>query len=105
MTPSDLSTAARLGARTVKFFPAGAAGGPKALDAISAPFAHLGMRFIPTGGVSPATIGDWLALKSVAAVGGTWIARAEDISEGRFADISRKAKEAVAIAKALREAP
>jgi 2-dehydro-3-deoxyphosphogluconate aldolase/(4S)-4-hydroxy-2-oxoglutarate aldolase len=104
MTPSDLSAAARLGARTVKFFPAGAAGGPKALDAISAPFAHLGMRFIPTGGVSPATIGDWLALKSVAAVGGTWIARAEDISEGRFADISRKAKEAVAIAKALREA-
>ena len=105
MTPSDLSAAARLGARMVKFFPAGAAGGPKALDAISAPFAHLGMRFIPTGGVSPATIGDWLALKSVAAVGGTWIARAEDISEGRFADISRKAKEAVAIAKALREAP
>ena len=105
MTPSDLSAAARLGARMVKFFPAGAAGGPKALDAISAPFAHLRMRFIPTGGVSPATIGDWLALKSVAAVGGTWIARAEDISEGRFADISRKAKEAVAIAKALREAP
>ncbi|SDR13838.1 2-keto-3-deoxy-phosphogluconate aldolase [Rhizobiales bacterium GAS113] len=104
MTPSDLSAAARLGARTVKFFPAGTAGGPKALDAISAPFAHLGIRFIPTGGVTPDTIGDWLGLKSVAAVGGTWIARAEDISQGRFADITRKAKAAVAAAKALREA-
>ncbi|SEC75822.1 2-keto-3-deoxy-phosphogluconate aldolase [Rhizobiales bacterium GAS191] len=104
MTPSDLSAAARLGARTVKFFPAGTAGGPKALDAISAPFAHLGIRFIPTGGVTPDTIGDWLGLKSVAAVGGTWIARAEDISQGRFADITRKAKAAVAAAKTLREA-
>ena len=104
MTPSDLSGAARCGASTVKFFPAGAAGGPKALEAISAPFAHLKMRFIPTGGVGPDTLGDWLKLKSVAAVGGTWIARAEDISQGRFKEIATKAKAAVEAAKALRSA-
>jgi 2-dehydro-3-deoxyphosphogluconate aldolase / (4S)-4-hydroxy-2-oxoglutarate aldolase len=104
MTPSDLSAAARHGVSTVKFFPAGAAGGPKALDAISAPFAHLGLRFIPTGGVSLETIGDWLKLKSVAAVGGTWIARADDIGEGRFADIARKARAAVRKVKEWREA-
>ncbi len=104
MTPSDLSAAGRHGARTVKFFPAGAAGGPKALEAISAPFAHLGMRFIPTGGISLETMGDWLKLASVAAVGGTWIARAQDIAEGRFGEIARKARAAVDKAKALREA-
>jgi 2-dehydro-3-deoxyphosphogluconate aldolase/(4S)-4-hydroxy-2-oxoglutarate aldolase len=104
MTPSDLSAAARHGARTVKFFPAGAAGGPKALEAISAPFAHLGMRFIPTGGISLETMGDWLKLASVGAVGGTWIARAQDIAEGRFKEIARKARAAVDKAKALREA-
>jgi 2-dehydro-3-deoxyphosphogluconate aldolase / (4S)-4-hydroxy-2-oxoglutarate aldolase len=104
MTPSDLSAAGRYGARTVKFFPAGAAGGPKALEAISAPFAHLGMRFIPTGGISLETMGDWLKLASVAAVGGTWIARAQDIAEGRFGEIARKARAAVDKAKALREA-
>ena len=104
MTPSDLSAAARHAVRTVKFFPAGAAGGPKALDAISAPFAHLGMRFVPTGGVNLENMAEWLKLKSVAAVGGTWIARSEDIAEGRFADIAKKARAAVDRAKALREA-
>ena len=52
MTPSDLSLAAADGVRLAKFFPAGIAGGPKALSGISAPFAHLGIRFIPTGGVT-----------------------------------------------------
>ncbi|WP_425374882.1 bifunctional 4-hydroxy-2-oxoglutarate aldolase/2-dehydro-3-deoxy-phosphogluconate aldolase, partial [Mesorhizobium tamadayense] len=72
MTPTDVTLAAAKGLGLVKFFPAAMAGGPTALEGISAPFAHLSMRFIPTGGVSLATIGDWLKLKSVAAVGGTW---------------------------------
>jgi len=104
MTPSDISLAAAKGLRLAKFFPAGIAGGPAALEAVSAPFAHLGLRFIPTGGVSLETIGDWLKLKSVAAVGGTWIARTDDIRAGRFGDIERKAREAVARAKAALEA-
>ena len=49
-------------------------------------------------------LGDWLKLKSVIAVGGTWIARAEDIREGRFAAITKNARAAVEKAKALREA-
>lgn len=104
MTPSDLSAAARSGVRLAKFFPAGAAGGPTFLDAIAAPFAHLGLRFIPTGGVSEATIGDWLKLRSVVAVGGTWIARTDDIREGRFAAITAKARAAVAAARQALEA-
>jgi 2-dehydro-3-deoxyphosphogluconate aldolase/(4S)-4-hydroxy-2-oxoglutarate aldolase len=104
MTPSDLSAAVRHGIRLAKFFPAGIAGGPAALEGISAPFAHLGLRFIPTGGVGLDTMADWLKLKAVAAVGGTWIARTDDIREGRFADITTKARAAVVKAKALLEA-
>ncbi|KXF75140.1 2-dehydro-3-deoxyphosphogluconate aldolase [Paramesorhizobium deserti] len=99
MTPTDLTLASARGVRLAKFFPAGVAGGPKALSGIAAPFAHLGMRFIPTGGVTEATIGEWLAVKQVIAVGGTWIAKTEDIREGRFAEISRNAAAAVKTAK------
>lgn len=99
MTPSDLTLAAARGVRLAKFFPAGVAGGPKALSGISAPFAHLGIRFIPTGGVTEGTIGEWLAIKQVVAVGGTWIAKTQDIREGRFADIARNARSAVKVAK------
>ena len=99
MTPSDLTLATARGVRLAKFFPAGVAGGPKALSGIAAPFAHLGVRYIPTGGVTQATIGDWLAIRQVIAVGGTWIAKTEDIREGRFSDIARNAREAVATAR------
>ncbi|MGH6862329.1 MAG: bifunctional 4-hydroxy-2-oxoglutarate aldolase/2-dehydro-3-deoxy-phosphogluconate aldolase [Phyllobacterium sp.] len=99
MTPSDLTLATGRGVRLAKFFPAGIAGGPKALSAIAAPFAHLGLRFIPTGGVSQATIGEWLALSQVIAVGGTWIAKTEDIREGRFSSITKNAAAAVRAAR------
>ena len=99
MTPSDLTLATARGVRLAKFFPAGVAGGPKALSGIAAPFAHLGVRFSPTGGVTHATIGDWLAIRQVIAVGGTWIAKTEDIREGRFSDIARNARDAVATAR------
>ncbi|MBV9567465.1 MAG: bifunctional 4-hydroxy-2-oxoglutarate aldolase/2-dehydro-3-deoxy-phosphogluconate aldolase [Hyphomicrobiales bacterium] len=104
MTPSDISAAATRRVRIAKFFPAAAAGGPKALEAIAAPFAHLGFSFMPTGGVSLDSLADWLKLKSVIAVGGTWIARPQDIKEGRFAEIAKRARAAMEKAKALREA-
>ncbi len=104
MTPSELGAAVRRGVRLAKYFPAGAAGGPRALEAIAAPFAHLGVRFVPTGGVSLDNMAQWLTMKSVAAVGGTWIARAEDIRERRFADIAKKAHAAVERAAEIRGA-
>ncbi|MBV8766964.1 MAG: bifunctional 4-hydroxy-2-oxoglutarate aldolase/2-dehydro-3-deoxy-phosphogluconate aldolase [Hyphomicrobiales bacterium] len=103
MTPSDISAAVAQGVRIMKFFPAGIAGGPKALEAIAAPFAHLGLSFIPTGGVSVDNLGDWLKLESVMAVGGTWIARSDEIREGRFAEIARNARAAVEKAKTVRD--
>lgn len=102
MTPSDLTAAVNANVRVVKFFPAATAGGPAALEAVAAPFAHLGIRFIPTGGISEQSISDWLRLRSVLAVGGTWIARSSDIREGRWTEIARRARsarEAVASAR------
>jgi 2-dehydro-3-deoxyphosphogluconate aldolase/(4S)-4-hydroxy-2-oxoglutarate aldolase len=96
MTPTDLTAAIAAGTKLAKFFPAGPAGGPEFLQAISTPFAHLGISFIPTGGVTEQNLPNWLAVKSVVAVGGTWIARTEDIRNGNFAEITRRAKSAIA---------
>jgi 2-dehydro-3-deoxyphosphogluconate aldolase/(4S)-4-hydroxy-2-oxoglutarate aldolase len=102
MTPSDLSAVARNGLRLAKFFPATAAGGPSMLLNIIAPFAHLGIRFIPTGGVTLATLPDWLKIPSVAAVGGTWIAKPVHMREGRWAEITAEAKSAVETVRRIR---
>ena len=99
MTPTDLTLAVARGVRMAKFFPAGVAGGPKALSGIAAPFAHLGVRFIPTGGVTLASISEWLDIPQVLAVGGTWIAKTDDIREGRFKEIAQNAAKAVDVAR------
>ena len=102
MTPSELSAAMRRGAKVFKFFPAGTIGGPDALKSIAAPFAHLGLKFVPTGGVSLANMQDWLKVPGVAAVGGTWIAKTEDIREARWDQIAANCREAIAAVKAMR---
>ncbi len=74
MTPPNLTAVSRNGLKLAKFFPAKGGRGPSMLEAISAPFAHLGTRFVPTGGVSLDNMHEWLKAWPVAAVGGTWIA-------------------------------
>ena len=105
MTPSDLQAALRHGCRLVKFFPATAAGGPAMLRAIAAPYAHTGIGFNPTGGITADTLGDWLALPEVRAVGGTWIATRADIAAGRWDRIAANARAAVDRVAAIRAAP
>ena len=70
-TAGDIMRGLDLGLDRFKFFPAEAAGGIAALKALSAPFA--GIRFCPTGGITAASAGDWLALPSVACIGGSWV--------------------------------
>jgi 2-dehydro-3-deoxyphosphogluconate aldolase / (4S)-4-hydroxy-2-oxoglutarate aldolase len=84
MTPSDVEIALDLGARVLKFFPAEAAGGLRMLSSLAAPYAHTGVKFIPTGGITAANFGDYLAQRCVLAVGGTWIAQKADIAAGRW---------------------
>ena len=70
-TASDVMRGLDLGLDRFKFFPAEANGGIPALKAISAPFGSV--RFCPTGGISPVTAPDWLALEAVLCVGGSWL--------------------------------
>jgi 2-dehydro-3-deoxyphosphogluconate aldolase/(4S)-4-hydroxy-2-oxoglutarate aldolase len=97
-TPSEVELALSLGCTTLKFFPAEAAGGVKMLDAIHAPYKHTGVRFVPTGGVSPANLATYLACGAVVAVGGTWLAKPSDMAEGRFDEIAARTRDAVAMA-------
>lgn len=99
MTPSDIQTALRAGCMRVKFFPAAAAGGQDLLTSLAAPYQHTGLRFNPTGGVTPDTMNDWLNHDCVFAVGGTWIASTSDISEHRWDRISAQAEAARQVAQ------
>jgi len=101
-TPTEIQTALQDGITLVKFFPAEAIGGTRALSAMAAPFPVL--RFIPTGGISPENLQDYLALPSVVAVGGSWMVSASLVSAQKWADVSRLAAEAVATVARLRPA-
>ncbi len=74
-TPSEIEQAYELGCRFFKFFPAEAAGGIAMLKALIAPYKHLGIKFMPTGGVTTANAPDYLAVPEIAGVGGTWLGK------------------------------
>ncbi len=102
MTPTDIEAALSLGVKVLKFFPAGAAGGIKMLQSLAAPYAHMGVKFVPTGGVSPSNLNEYLEQKSVLAVGGTWIASKDDIAARRWDVIRENCRNAVAVVRDLR---
>ena len=102
MTPSDIEVALSMGCRMLKFFPAESAGGVKHLAAMSAPYAHLGVKFMPTGGIKETQLADYLAVKTVAAVGGSWLATAAQIDAGDWAAITAQSAAAMAIVNQAR---
>jgi 2-dehydro-3-deoxyphosphogluconate aldolase/(4S)-4-hydroxy-2-oxoglutarate aldolase len=102
MTPGELGSALNAGIGLCNFFPAGIAGRPEALTGISAPFAHLAPRLIPTGGVTEDNIPNWLALKCALAVGGSWLATTAEIAGAHWTDIAVKARGAIARVRAAR---
>jgi 2-dehydro-3-deoxyphosphogluconate aldolase/(4S)-4-hydroxy-2-oxoglutarate aldolase len=67
------------------------------LKALSGPFAHTGVRFIPTGGITAANLGSYAALKEVAAIGGSWMVERKLVAEKAWAKITALTAEAVAI--------
>ena len=96
-TPSELEQAHELGCKFLKFVPAEAAGGVPMLKSLIAPYKHLGIRFMPTGGVTTANVNDYISLKEVVAVGGTWLGKADDIAAGNWDKIREVVKAAVAL--------
>lgn len=89
MTPSEVEIALEMGLKVLKFFPAEAAGGTKMLKSLIAPYKHLGVRFIPTGGINLEILDNYLSIPQVLAVGGTWIASPDDIATKNWNRITK----------------
>ena len=69
------------------------------IKSLSGPYSHTGVKFMPTGGVTVENLKDYLEIPAVAAVGGTWIAKREDISAGRWGKIEENCRQAVQLVK------
>jgi len=100
VTPTEIMRAIDLGLTLLKFFPAETMGGLKTLKAISDPFPQV--RFIPTGGIRQENLAEYLQADRIHAVGGSWMAKRQAITEGRFDDITRMTKAARDVVKGLR---
>jgi 2-dehydro-3-deoxyphosphogluconate aldolase/(4S)-4-hydroxy-2-oxoglutarate aldolase len=88
LTPSEVTMAIDYGLVILKYFPAETAGGIKLLKSIIAPFAHLGIKYSPTGGIGKDTYLDYLAIPQVVSIGGSWVASKDDINEGNWEKIT-----------------
>jgi 2-dehydro-3-deoxyphosphogluconate aldolase/(4S)-4-hydroxy-2-oxoglutarate aldolase len=100
VTPTEMIHGINLGLSILKFFPAEVMGGLRAIQALSDPFPQL--RFIPTGGIRLENAPEYLQHSRILAVGGSWMARRQMISEGRFEEITRMAKQASDLVKKVR---
>jgi len=90
--PSDIEAAIELGLTAVKFFPAEPSGGVKMIKALLGPYSQ--MQFMPTGGIGPHNIRDYLAIPGVIACGGSWMVEPALVREGNWAEIGRLARAA-----------
>ena len=95
MTPSEIETAAGMGFRILKLFPASSLNGVHFLNAIQDPYHSLQIKFIPMGGVSLSNMNEYLHLKNVIAVGGSWLTKSEFMKAGHFDKITASVKEAL----------
>lgn len=95
-TPTDMEQAIERGLEVVKFFPAEPAGGLAYIKAVAAPYPML--KFMPTGGIGPGNLKEYLAFEKILACGGSWMVKKELIAENRFDEIERLCAEAAALA-------
>lgn len=101
MTPSEVEQAMSLGCKLLKFFPAEAAGGTAMLKSLAGPYAHTGVKFVPTGGITSANLASYLSVPVVAAIGGSWMVDKALVNAGNWAEITRLTREALAAAAAV----
>ena len=102
MTPSEIEAAYALGCTVMKLFPSEPVGGLSYLKNINAPYAHLGIKYIPLGGVSIDNLAAYLESPDILAVGGSWLAPRKLIQEKAWDEISRNCEKASEIANKLR---
>ncbi len=93
-TASELMFGMEYGLREFKFYPAEAVGGIKMIQSLGGPFPQA--TFCPTGGISPDNYKEYLSLKNVACVGGSWLAPTDALENGDYQRITDLAQEAIA---------
>ena len=100
VTPSEVAQGVKRGLKILKFFPAEQYGGVATIKAMAA--AYVGIQFMPTGGINPKNVKDYLACDKIFACGGSWMVKGDMIEAGEFDKIEALTKEAVAIIKEVR---
>ncbi len=100
VTPSEVAQAVKRGLKVVKFFPAEQAGGIAMIKAMAAPYHNI--RFMPTGGINPANLKDYLSCDKILCCGGSWMVKGDMIRNGEFEKIRDLVKEAKVSADAIR---
>ena len=103
MTPSEIEKAVSLGCRELKLFPSEPLGGMKYLKSIAAPYAHLGLKYLPLGGLSLENIGPYVESPHLLALGGSWIAKRELIQTQDWTAITANARAAREKIDAIRQ--
>ncbi|MFN1515092.1 bifunctional 4-hydroxy-2-oxoglutarate aldolase/2-dehydro-3-deoxy-phosphogluconate aldolase [Vibrio owensii] len=93
--PSTVEAALEMGLTTLKFFPAEASGGLNMVKSLLAPYTDI--ELMPTGGINPTNIKDYLAIPRVLACGGTWMVDKKLIEAGNWEELARLTREAVAL--------
>ena len=101
-TPTDIEMALELGCRVLKFFPSEPSGGLNYLKSAAAPYMHLGVKYIPLGGVSGKNAEEYLRDPNVMALGGSWLGPRDLIQKRDWAAITKLASEATEIVKRVR---
>lgn len=98
--PSDIMATLKYGLDTLKFFPAVPLGGLPLLKALAAPFPQF--KFMPTGGIGPKNIGEWLSAPIIASVGGSWMVTKKMVNDGEFEKITELSRQAIEMVKEYR---
>lgn len=96
-TASEIMALLERGYTVQKFFPAEQAGGAAYLKSIGSPIPQV--KFCPTGGISLKIAPDYLSLKNILCVGGSWVAPKDAMARGDWAEITRLAAEAAALSR------
>ena len=102
VTPSEVEQALSFGVKMLKFFPAEASGGIGMIKALYVPYGHTGVQFMPTGGVKPDNLADYLSSEAVPFAGGTWIAKKDVIAAKKWDTIRENCKAAVELVRKIR---
>lgn len=95
--PSAVEAALEMGLTTMKFFPAEPSGGISMVKSLLAPYTDL--ELMPTGGIKPSNVNDYLAIPRVIACGGTWMVDKSLIENGEWEELARLTREAVALTR------